>query len=368
MQRPRIKFEHQPVRYGVDRVRFGGNIPSIAGDVRDPDGWVWALAGTLDGTRTVDQVVADLVHRFPGKTRGDVLEDLDCLRQDGRLEDAAEPDPVELSAAERERYGRGQAYFRWVDRLPRSTSWAAQKLLRQAHVTVAGTGGAGGIAALALAVSGVGHVHCLDPDRVELSNLNRQILFTEADLGRPKVEVTVERLRAHNSTIEITGERTTIDGPAVLRRLAIGCHVLLVTADDPPEIRSWANRACQETGTAWVHAGYHGPQVNIGLYRPGPGPCYDCALAAQRQRRAEQPPVTLWPGADLATPVQAANISSAGTAGLMAAHAVMSLITGAPALPTNCEIGVNLATLRESSTVGPAEPRWDCPTCGPAGV
>ncbi|MFD2415937.1 HesA/MoeB/ThiF family protein [Amycolatopsis pigmentata] len=365
MLRPKIKNEHRPVRHGEDRVRIGGMVVGIAADMPDPDGRVWALLETLDGSRTVDQVVADLVHRFPGEPAERVRADIDALVRAGYVEDAAERPPDALSAAERERYGRGRALLRWMDRVPRQTSWDTQLLLREARVVVIGVGGAGGVAALALAVSGVGRLHCVDPDVVELSNLNRQILFTEHDVGRRKVDAALDRLRAHNTAITVTGEELTIDGPAALHRLAADADVLVVTADRPAEIRSWANQACHATGTKWVHGGYHGPQVTIGLYRPGSGPCYDCARITEQRRLAGLPPRTPWKSsAD--TVHQPANAVTAGIAGYRVAHAVMSLITGVPALAANRQYGLNLVTLEHAYALAPDAPDPDCPTCRPA--
>lgn len=364
MLRPMIKPEHLPVRHGDDRIRIGGVVRGIAADIADPDGWVWALLELLDGSRTVDQVVADLVRLCPGKAGADVRVAIGDLVRAGYVEDAGEPAPDELTAAERERYRPSKALFRWMDRTPRRTSWDTQLLLRGARVVVIGVGGVGCTAAQTLVVSGVGHVHCVEPDVVELSNLNRQILFTEHDLGRPKVEAAVDRLRAHNSEVVVTGARFPVDGPEVLRILATGFDVVLLAADEPQEIRSWTNRACEATGTAWVHGGYHGPQVSCGLYRPGAGPCYDCARVAERERLAGLPPRTCSANAGRAGRAHAANAVSAGVAGQLAAHATLSLITGAPALRTNCQFGFNLVTLQDSFALGPESPRDDCPTCG----
>jgi molybdopterin-synthase adenylyltransferase len=364
MRRPRIKLEHRPVRFGDDRIRIGGVVCGIATEVADPDGWVWALMEAVDGSRTVDQIVAELVHLFPARSGNEVRAALDSLIEAGYVEDAGERPPKGLTESDRERYGRGRALFSWMDRIPRGTTWDAQLLLRQARVVVIGLGGAGGNAAFALTASGVGQVHCVEPDVVELSNLNRQMLFSERDLGRSKVDAAVDRLRAHNSGVDVTGERLTVTGPDSLRSLAAGCDVLLLTADEPAEIRSWANQACYAAGTAWAFGGYHGPQVHVGLYRPGTGPCYDCARTAEQARLAGLPPRTLWVAADNAAQVHAANAVSAGIAGYLTAHAVMSLITGVPALRTNCQFGFNLVTLQESFAVGPDSPRRDCPTCG----
>ncbi|WP_103353584.1 ThiF family adenylyltransferase [Amycolatopsis sp. CA-128772] len=364
MQRPMIKPEHLPVRHGDDRIRIGGVVRGIAADIADPDGWVWALLAALDGSRTTDQVVAELVHRHPGRSEADVRTAVGDLVRAGYVEDAGAPPPAGLTAAEQGRHRRGRALFRWMDRTPRRTSWDTQLLLRGARVVVVGIGGVGCTAAQTLVVSGVGHVHCVEPDVVELSNLNRQILFTERDLGRPKVDAAVERLSAYDSGVLVTGERSAVDGPAGLRKLATGFDVLLLAADQPPEIRSWANQACVATGTAWVHGGYHGPQVSCGVYRPGTGPCHDCGRVAELERQAALPPVTCSPSAARTARPHAANAVSAGVAGQLAAHLTLSLITGVPAVRTNCQYGVNLVTLQDSFALGPEAPRPDCPACG----
>jgi molybdopterin-synthase adenylyltransferase len=347
------------VLYDNDWIRIGGVVRGIASDVHDPDGWVWALLRSLDGSRTISQAVVDLHHLFPSTSEGEVRSAIEDLIQAGYVEDADEPPLEELTAADRERYGRGRALMSWMDLIPRRSSWDAQLCLRQARVTVVGMGGVGGAAALALATSGVGHVHCVDHDVVEMSNLNRQILFTERDLGRPKVEAATSRLREHNSAITVTGDQLAVSGPGLLGELAMGADVLLLAADQPPRIRSWANEACHATGTAWVSAGYHGPQVGVGLYRPGSGPCYDCVVTTEQRRHTALPRRP--PGK---TRPHAANAVSANVTGLLAAHATMSLITGVPALRANCQFGFNLVTLEDSVVLGPAAARPDCPTCG----
>ncbi|MEV6825215.1 ThiF family adenylyltransferase [Amycolatopsis sp. NPDC051102] len=365
MYRPRIKAKHRPVRLGDRQVRIGGTVPGIESRIPDPDGWVWALLDTLDGTRTVDQVVAELVRRFPGRLAGDVatevFRDLGVLIRAGYVENAAEAMPAALSARERERYGRSRELFRWMARSGHRTSWDAQLRLRQARVVVIGVGGTGSTAALNLALSGVGELHCVEPDVVELSNLARQILYTERDLGRLKLDAAVRRLRARNSDIRITGEALTVTGPAELLALAVRFDLVVLAADQPAEIRTWTNRACLQTGTAWVHAGYHGPQINYGLYRPGTGPCYECIETAEGQHHAVATPLAPAAGWE---EIQAGNAVSAGVSGNLAAHTAMSLITGVPGLPANREHAFNLVTLDGHAVSTLDAPRPDCPACG----
>lgn len=367
MERPRIKVRHRPVRLGDGHVRIGGRVPGIGMTVRDPDGWVWALLGLLDGTRTVDQIVTELVHRFPARgpaaaVAAEAVGDLRVLAEAGYVEDAAELPPQSLSAREQERYGRSRELWRWMARVGRRSSWDTQLLLRQARVVVIGVGGTGCTAAVDLALSGVGELHCVEPDVVELSNLARQILFTEDDVGRPKVEAVVRELRARNSDIQVTGQALTVTGPADLIALAARFDLVVLAADQPAQLRIWTNRACQATGTAWVHAGYHGPQINYGLYRPGDGPCYECIATTEGERHAETTPPT--PVTALQD-VQAGNAVSAGVSGNLAAHAAMSLITNVPGLTPNREYAFNLVTLDgyAISTLDASRP--GCPVCGP---
>jgi molybdopterin/thiamine biosynthesis adenylyltransferase len=90
-------------------------------------------------------------------------------------------------------------FFRWIDLQPRDSAWEPQLRLKRSSVLLIGLGGTGGVAGLALAATGVGRLHCVDGDAVELSNLNRQVAYAEIDIGRSKVDACVERLRGQNS-------------------------------------------------------------------------------------------------------------------------------------------------------------------------
>lgn len=92
----------------------------------------------------------------------------------GYVEDAAGAVPAGLTDRDIRRYDRAVGYFRWLDLTPHPSSWWPQAQLRDARVTILGVGGTGGVAALALTASGVGHLHCVDPDEVELLHTERR--------------------------------------------------------------------------------------------------------------------------------------------------------------------------------------------------
>src|SRR5574342_615953 len=179
VQRPMIKPEHVPYRIANQRIRIGGVVYGIAAELRDPTGALWSLLEAMDGTHSIDQVVALVRQAHPDCPAEAVRAWVDQLVASGYVEDAAAPDPADLTDRDKIRYDRARRFFRWIDLTGSPNSWRPQLALRHARVTVVGVGGTGGHAALALVASGVGQLHLVDGDVVELSNLGRQIIYTE---------------------------------------------------------------------------------------------------------------------------------------------------------------------------------------------
>lgn len=357
MARPRVKAEHAPYRIGGGKIRIGGASYPIAAEIDDPAGWVWTLLVAMDGSRELSAVI-DYVHRaHPELTEEMVRRGAEQLVAAGYVEDAVVRWPAGLTGRDLERYDRATGFFRWMDLAPRQSSWEPQALLRAARVTVLGVGGTGGVAAMALAASGIGKLHCVDPDVVELSNLSRQVLYTEDDIATPKAVAAVTRLRRLNSDIAVTGERLEARGTADVFQLASDCDVLLLAADQPLELREWANRACLAAGRPWVYAGYHGPRVQVATFVPGTGACLECVLLGNREEHTT------------AGPNQAAHravgAASAGISGYLAAHQVIAMITGIPPVVPGRFDAVNLVALDAPFSIT-GTPRADCPACGGA--
>lgn len=362
MKRPRIKFSHRPVRYHKSHVRIGGIVPGIRRDVLDEDGSLWSLLCVLDGTRTAQEIVSVMAELLPHLSAETVLMTIDELTAAGYIEDAEEPLTI-LSSADAERYSRGRELRRWVDLTPGRTGWEAQELLREVAILVVGLGGIGCVASLALVLSGVGRVHCVDRDVVELSNLNRQLHYTQSDIGRFKAEVAVERLRAHNSNVDTTGAVVDVSGPEVLREVARGFDLLLLCADRPRQIRSWANEVCTELRMPWVYGGYHGPLATVGLFRPGPGPCFECTRSIEQEGMTDKPALTEWPPAVGRPQPHAADATSVGLTGNLAAHAALGILTDLSSLPSNLRFGYNLVTRETIPPLTLDSPHPRCPRC-----
>jgi molybdopterin/thiamine biosynthesis adenylyltransferase len=367
MLRPRVKPEHAPYRIAGGKIRIGGVSYGLAAEISDPDGWVWAMLTAMDGSRGLPEVI-ERVHREHPDQRIEVLwRGAEQLISTGYVEDAAGPMPGRLTERDIRRYDRAVGYFRWLDLTPRTSSWEPQARLRDARVTILGVGGTGGIAALALAASGVGHLHCVDRDEVELANLSRQILYTEDDIGKPKADSAVTRLRRLNSDIEITGQRMEVACTEDVRDLTGNCDVLLLGADRPPELRIWANRACLAAKRPWVDAGYHGPLVQCAAFVPGDGPCWECTRLHLRDSHAADGAHQDDSPHRAEAVFGAVGAVPAGISGYLAAHLVIALLTGVPpVVPGRIETS-NLAAL-DAPLVLHSEPHPECEACGAGAV
>lgn len=162
-----------------------------------------------------------------------------------------------------------------------------QRRLKEANVVVAGLGGLGCSASLYLACAGVGHITIVDCDFVELSNLNRQVLHWEEDIGRKKSFSAAHKLIKLNASIEVTPvfERITEDNA---RDIIKGAHAVLDGMDNF-ETRFILNSACVAEGIPFIHAGVHGLLGEVTTIIPGETPCLACMFPGLPERRGEIP-------------------------------------------------------------------------------
>ena len=222
-----------------------------------------------------------------------------------------------------------------------------QQRLRAARVGLVGLGGVGAPAALYLAAAGVGTLRLIDDDRVALSNLQRQIAFSGADVGRPKVEAGAATLTALNPhvAVEAVAERL---GAANVSRLLAGCDVVIDGTDDFAS-RFAVNAACVAAGAPLVSGALGRWSGQVGVFTGRP--CYRCLVP-------DAPP-------DADTCARVGVIGAlAGVVGAMAALEAIKLIVGAgDALTGRLLIYDGLAATARTVVVA-ADPA--CPVCAAA--
>jgi len=175
---------------------------------------------------------------------------------------------VTLSASERARYQRHLALV--------EIGAAGQEKLKAARVLVVGAGGLGSPAALYLAAAGCGTLGLLDCDRVELSNLQRQVLFDSSGIARSKAEAGRERLASLNPEIRVVAHALELKAANVLA--VFKDYDLVLDGTDRLATRYLINDACVILGLPLVSAAIHRFEGQVMTYLPGRGPCYRCVF------------------------------------------------------------------------------------------
>jgi len=152
----------------------------------------------------------------------------------------------------------------------------AQAKFAAAHVLVIGMGGLGTPAAHFLAAAGVGEITICDADDVDLTNLQRQVLYSTADIGMPKVDAAAQRLAAVNPDVRVTRVPTRV-GPETLAPLVAAADVVLDGCDNFAT-RHAVNRACVAQAKPLVSGAairFDG-QIAVFDTRDAKSPCYHC--------------------------------------------------------------------------------------------
>ena len=151
---------------------------------------------------------------------------------------------------------------------------AAQEKLRRSKVLVIGAGGLGIPVLTYLNAMGVGTLGIVDADVVSLSNLHRQVLYSESDIGRPKVDVALEKLQAQNSQTVLKAYHAFLTRENALQLLAD--YDLVVDASDNFPTRYLVNDACVILNKTFIYGALHGFEGQVSVFNYQNGPTYRC--------------------------------------------------------------------------------------------
>lgn len=223
-----------------------------------------------------------------------------------------------------------------------------QKKLKEAKVLIIGAGGLGSPSSIYLAAAGVGTIGVIDADKVDMTNLHRQVLHTDADVGRPKTASAREHLEALNPDIQVVEHHTFLDSQNAFD--IIGRYDIVVNGCDNFATRYLVNDTCVLLGKPLVDASILRFEGQATVFEPGKG-CYRCLYP-------EPPPPGMVP-----------NCAEAGIIGALAGHMgtlqavqVVQLILGAGRPLTNRLLLFDALTSEYRIINWRKDP--DCPICG----
>jgi adenylyltransferase/sulfurtransferase len=169
-----------------------------------------------------------------------------------------------------------------------------QEKLKKAKVFLAGAGGLGSPVAYYLAAAGIGTIVITDHDVVDLSNLNRQILHWEENIGKLKVDSAANKLSHFNSSIKIQAVSETVSESNVSK--LVGDADIIVDAMDNLPTRYLLNMTAQQKGIPFVHGAVNGFEGRVMTVLPGKTACLNCLYHGAEVPKSKFPVIGVTPG------------------------------------------------------------------------
>lgn len=241
-----------------------------------------------------------------------------------------------------------QEYLRYTRHIQLPGAGAAgQSKLKQAHVLIVGCGGLGAPVSYYLAAAGVGTITVVDNDTVELSNLQRQITFGEADIGKSKALCTKQRLQELNSDININAvdKALSVDNAAELIQAAD----LVLDCTDNFATRYLINDLCKVLGKRWIYASIYQFSGQCALFNPDQS-CFRCVFPSA-------------PTGDSAPNCNTAGVLGVlpGLLGTMQASEALKLLLGLPSAISNTLMLVETDNMQFQKIA--LQQKDNCPCC-----
>jgi bacteriocin biosynthesis cyclodehydratase domain-containing protein len=319
----------------------------VVRDARPADHRLVALLSAGEPT------VAELADRL-GLDAPAVVANLDALQAAGAVVPAARS--AALATEDAQRFSRQLPYLGDV-----GDERDLQRRISNAVVAVVGCGGLGTWTLAALAAAGVRRLRIVDDDVVERSNLNRQVLYTPAQLGESKTAATVAWLRAFDPLVDVEAGDRRVDGASAADAIVDGADVVVLAADWPPyELARWFNGACARRDVPFITAGQLPPLAKVGpLYWPGRTACFACHEQSLRRASADYDAYVAHIGS---APVRGATLGPAsGIIGATIAMELVHLLIGLEPATAGAALLIDLRTFEIRRE--PVERDAECPDC-----
>ena len=216
--KPHIKLSHHVIVNEQGDVCIG-EIPGFSKVVRNAPDWLIFLLEKLDGQHTVPRVIKDIEAQGYKVTEDEIINVINSLANANLLEDAAKQSTI-LTNEEVERYNRQILQFSLFSK---STvpGHSYQEKLKNSKIAVLGLGGWGTWVSLQMALLGIGSIRLVDGDEVELSNLNRQVLYNSDSIGKNKAQAAKDKINQLNPNVicEVCEEFVRRDSEQINRLL-----------------------------------------------------------------------------------------------------------------------------------------------------
>ncbi|MFC4766962.1 HesA/MoeB/ThiF family protein [Effusibacillus consociatus] len=361
MNKPRVKEFYRVYDYieNDQEIEIQLGACKSTGKVVNGDRDLLKLLSLCDGKNSRLDIIQIIRKDRPDLSTHDINEVLDHLQEYGLLEEADLGDTT-LSPIEFDRYNRHLVYY---SSFCEGNRHVPQEKLKNSTVVLIGMGGIGSWLSYALVAAGIGKLIGVDHDHIELSNLTRQILYSEQSVGMKKVAVAKERLRELNSKVEFISVEQKVQNVDNVKKIIKDADFVVLSADSPEGIHYWVDRACYESNIPYTSVGY---LDNWGICGPLTVPNKtSCLICEKGSNEIKQETLHGIPEIrEINSRAKAASFGPLnGYISCFAAMEVIKYLTGyAEPVTLGRRYMVNSGTMETEFTEYPRNP--NCPQCG----
>ncbi len=258
--------------------------PGSAIVMDDPTGFIASTCKLMDGNVTLSELTTLLEERHPNEAP--YLENLlDVLDESKLLEDTTTNKPGKLTAYDITRWQRNIEFFGAYLKASEN-KYAAQLKLQSIKVTLLGLGGAGSHLLYDMAALGILHIKAVDFDKVELSNLNRQILYNESDIGHFKTDIAKNRILQFCPNANIQFINKKIISHEALGEIISGQDIVISVIDQPREhIIDWVNISCVKHNIPFICGAFDWKWALYYSVMPRKTGCIECWKNSARKSK-----------------------------------------------------------------------------------
>ena len=249
--------------------------PGTAIEMDDPSGFISSVCKLMDGQLSLSELSQKLSTAYPYESQY-LNRLLDVLNETYLLEDTSAHNSECLTEYDITRWERNIEFFGAYTKA-NENKYALQKKLQSIKVTLLGLGGAGSHLLYDLAALGVHHIQAIDFDMVELSNLNRQILYNETDISSLKTTIAKNRMEqfAPNATIQFINKRISCSED--IEQFIQNQDIVISVVDQPREtIIDWVNTACIKHKIPFICGAFDWKWALCYSVMPGETGCIEC--------------------------------------------------------------------------------------------
>lgn len=265
-----------------DRIQIGDDFKVIL----DKNGLINQLLTLADGTKTVDELGRLMSTEQITITPSEIEDRCQKLAEMGWMENVSLHHPSQLPELLRERFKVNINFF--SHRTLNQDPYLYQDKLRKSKVTLLGLGGGGSNLLMNLAALGVQDIIGVDFDKVELSNLNRQPLYTPEDVGKYKVDAAAKWIERFYPESNFHAKSMAVKSVEDVISITENRDLLIVAADEPVvEMRKWVNEASVITKVPFIIGGIQSHSAHYEMIKLGVTPCWECIQTGIREQDSQ---------------------------------------------------------------------------------